>query len=79
MPDGTGRQRWLGAEENLPGLDSKVVSAETVMRKELRLRDRAPVIVLDEGGITCHTIGDCVVPRQAPYALYEGRKLGLEL
>lgn len=184
MPDGTGRQRWLGAEENLPGLDSKVVSAETVMRKELRLRDRAPVIVLDEGGnwrglgtalhlvqqghpltivtpdpyvgmeltrtsadgklrsqlkqagtrfmvesvitkwhgaentatvtslldgtceeinaeaivlattnmafnelelelnergISCHTIGDCVAPRQAPYAFYEGRKLGLEL
>jgi NADPH-dependent 2,4-dienoyl-CoA reductase/sulfur reductase-like enzyme len=29
--------------------------------------------------ITCHTIGDCVAPRQAPYAFYEGRKLGLSL
>ncbi len=26
-----------------------------------------------------HTIGDCVAPRQAPYAFYEGRKLGLVL
>ena len=182
MPDGTGRQRWLGAEETLPGLDSKVVSAEEVMRKELRLTDGAAVIVLDEGGnwrglgtalhlaqqghpvtivtpdpyvgmeltrtsadgklrsqlkqagarfivesvitmwhgdkatvtsmldgtseevnaealvfattnmafnelelelnergVNCYTIGDCVAPRQAPYAFYEGRKLGLAL
>jgi 2,4-dienoyl-CoA reductase-like NADH-dependent reductase (Old Yellow Enzyme family)/thioredoxin reductase len=182
MPDGSGRQRWLGAEETLPGLDHKVVSAEEVMRKELRLNDGAAVIVLDEGGnwrgvgtalhlaeqghavtivtpdpyvgmeltrtsadgklrsqlkqagarfltesvitkwhghgatvtsmldgsneeveaealvlattnmafnelelglqeigIACHTIGDCVAPRQAPYAFYEGRKLGLSL
>lgn len=184
MPDGTGRQRWLGSETTLPGLDSKVVSAEEVMRKELRLTDGAPVIILDEGGnwrglgtalhlaqqghpvtivtpdpyvgmeltrtsadgklrsqlkqagarfmvesvitqwhgtekratitsmldgsseevsaaalvlattnmafnelelelsereMKCHTIGDCVAPRQAPYAFYEGRKLGLEL
>ena len=26
-----------------------------------------------------HAIGDCVAPRQAPYAFYEGRKLGLSL
>jgi NADPH-dependent 2,4-dienoyl-CoA reductase/sulfur reductase-like enzyme len=31
---------------------------------------------LAEGGIHCHTIGDCVAPRQA---IYEGHKLGLEL
>lgn len=24
-------------------------------------------------------IGDCAAPRQAPYALYEGRKTGLEI
>jgi len=182
MPDGTGRQRWLGAEDSLPGLDTKVVSVEEVMRKELRLKETEPVMVLDEGGnwrgvgtalhlaqlghpvtivtpdpyvgmeltrtssdsklrsqlkqagarfitesiisrwhgdhatvtsmldgsseqieaaalvlattnmafnelelalqergLACHTIGDCVAPRQAPYAFYEGRKLGLEL
>lgn len=36
--------------------------------EELRARGRA---VLE--------IGDCVAPRQAPYAFYEGRKAGLEL
>nr|MCS5558235.1 FAD-dependent oxidoreductase [Oceanospirillaceae bacterium] len=34
---------------------------------------------LTEGGISCHTIGDCVAPRQAMQAIYEGHKLGLEL
>ena len=31
-----------------------------------------------DGKVT-HRIGDCVAPRQAPYAFYEGRKLGREL
>ncbi|MDP6968066.1 MAG: FAD-dependent oxidoreductase [Gammaproteobacteria bacterium] len=34
---------------------------------------------LTANNISCHTIGDCVAPRQAPYAFYEGRKLGLSL
>jgi hypothetical protein len=29
--------------------------------------------------LTIHTIGDCVAPRQAAYAIYEGRKVALEL
>jgi NADPH-dependent 2,4-dienoyl-CoA reductase/sulfur reductase-like enzyme len=31
------------------------------------------------GPQTIHCIGDCVSPRQAPAAIYEGRKLGLQL
>ena len=34
---------------------------------------------LTQAGISCHTIGDCVAPRQAIQAIYEGHKLGLEL
>jgi hypothetical protein len=26
-----------------------------------------------------HAIGDCVAPRQAPFAFHEGRKLGLSI
>ncbi len=33
----------------------------------------------DEEGPDIHSIGDCVAPRQAPYAFYEGRKLGMSL
>jgi hypothetical protein len=34
---------------------------------------------LDEMELSHHEIGDCVAPRLAPYAFYEGRKLGLTL
>jgi 2,4-dienoyl-CoA reductase-like NADH-dependent reductase (Old Yellow Enzyme family)/thioredoxin reductase len=30
-------------------------------------------------GIAHRSIGDCAAPRQAPYAFYEGRKIGLEI
>ena len=30
-------------------------------------------------GIRIYQIGDCAAPRQAPYAFYEGRKIGLEI
>ncbi|MGY5808633.1 oxidoreductase [Rhizobium sp. LEGMi198b] len=30
-------------------------------------------------GVTIRQIGDCAAPRQAPYAFYEGRKIGLEI
>ncbi|MCK0126148.1 FAD-dependent oxidoreductase [Gelidibacter sp. F2691] len=34
---------------------------------------------LREVGLEFHQVGDCVAPRQAPFAFYEGRKIGLEL
>ena len=32
-----------------------------------------------KNGITIHTVGDCVAPRWAVHAIYEGRKLGRTL
>lgn len=34
---------------------------------------------LREKGIRLYQVGDCAAPRQAPYAIYEGRKVGLEI
>lgn len=34
---------------------------------------------LADRGIVARQIGDCVAPRQAPYAFYEGRKTALEI
>lgn len=34
---------------------------------------------LAESGLEVHAIGDCVAPRRAALAIYEGRKLGLSL
>ena len=36
-------------------------------------------MALAESGLEVHSIGDCVAPRRAALAIYEGRKLGLEL
>jgi pyruvate/2-oxoglutarate dehydrogenase complex dihydrolipoamide dehydrogenase (E3) component len=34
---------------------------------------------LNKAGISATAIGDCVAPRQAPYAFYDGRRVALEL
>ena len=34
---------------------------------------------LADSGFEVHSIGDCVSPRQAPAAIYEGRELALRL
>lgn len=34
---------------------------------------------LADSGLEVHAIGDCVAPRRASLAFYEGRKLGLAL
>ncbi len=34
---------------------------------------------LDERNVCYQSIGDCVAPRQAPYAIYEGRKVAIEI
>ena len=49
MSDGTGRQRWLASEPELPGLNKgNVWSPEDVMRREAKLGDE--VLFVDEGG-----------------------------
>jgi NADPH-dependent 2,4-dienoyl-CoA reductase/sulfur reductase-like enzyme len=49
LPDPDARQRWLPAEDRLPGINlGNVWSPEDVMRREAKLGDA--VIVYDEGG-----------------------------
>ena len=36
----------------------------------------APLAAL---GMAVDSIGDCAAPRQAPYAFFDGRKIGLEI
>ena len=63
---------FLDGTECLIEADSLVLA--TVNRADDRLaRD------LETTGIELRTIGDCVAPRQAAYAIYEGRKVALEL
>lgn len=63
----TVRSMLTGEEETLPA--SALVMATTNMAFD-------PFPETFAGKVT-HRIGDCVAPRQAPYAFHEGRKVGL--
>ena len=60
-----------GAREDLP-FDALVLATTNTPEDSLA---RA----LGGEGLEIHSVGDCVAPRHAPAATYEGRKLGLEL
>ena len=65
------RSTFGGPDETLPG-DTLVIAetgvAETALADELRSR-----------AIPFETIGDCVAPRRASLAIYEGRELALRV
>ena len=67
----TVRSTLTGAEESIAA-DSLVIAetpvAETTLAAELRRR-----------GVAFEAIGDCVAPRRASLAIYEGRELARRL
>jgi hypothetical protein len=72
--DGTGatvRSTVTGREERIDA-DTLVIAetpvAETALADELRAR-----------GVAFEAIGDCVAPRRASLAIYEGRELALRV
>ncbi len=46
----------------------------TINVSETRLLD-----ALAESGLEVHAVGDCVAPRRANNAIFEGRRLGLKI
>ncbi len=83
---------WLGLRlggASLSGLHSrfKIVPPRRKTRSRPRifpLPEKPSIAVfpfdeLAESGLEVHAIGDCVAPRRANNATYEGRKLGLKL
>ena len=55
------------------------VDADALVLATVNAPERALADALAESAREVHAIGDCVAARQAPAAVYEGRKLGLEL
>jgi hypothetical protein len=55
-------------------IEADALVIATTNQPETSLQD-----ALSESALDLHTIGDCIAARQAPYAFYEGRKLGLSL
>jgi 2,4-dienoyl-CoA reductase-like NADH-dependent reductase (Old Yellow Enzyme family)/NADPH-dependent 2,4-dienoyl-CoA reductase/sulfur reductase-like enzyme len=62
----------LDGRERLLAADSLVLSTSNVAEDSLWRE-------LEDVPFELRAIGDCVAPRQAPYAIYEGRKAGLEI
>jgi NADPH-dependent 2,4-dienoyl-CoA reductase/sulfur reductase-like enzyme len=60
-----------GGEQRLP-FDALVLA--TVNQPETEIADE-----LRDGGAAFTAVGDCLAPRHAPAAIYEGRKLGLRI
>jgi len=73
---GTGARvlNFLDGEECVVPADSLVIATAN-MAEDWFARE----LVEDPQGLEVHMIGDCVAPRQAPFAFYEGRKMGLAL
>ncbi len=59
----------------------QLIEADSLVLATTNRADDGIVRELADGGhdFDLHSIGDCVAPRQAPYAFFEGRKLGLAL
>jgi len=74
--------RWHGdgatVVSALDGSEQRI-EADALVLATTNVADTTLADALADDGLDLHAIGDCVAPRQAPYAFYEGRKLGLTL
>ncbi|MFC6496334.1 hypothetical protein ACFP8Z_01600 [Gemmobacter lanyuensis] len=72
--------RWHGngatVRDMLTGAEETVAASALVMATTNMAFDPFPETL---PGKVLHRIGDCVAPRQAPYAFHEGRKVALSL
>jgi 2,4-dienoyl-CoA reductase-like NADH-dependent reductase (Old Yellow Enzyme family)/thioredoxin reductase len=62
----------LDASERREGYDALILATPNVAETTL-------IDGLAGSGVEMHTVGDCVAPRWAVHAIYEGRKLGISL
>ena len=68
--DGATIVNLLDASESHAPFDALILATANVA-------DTALLDALLEDGVQVHSVGDCVAPRWAVHAIYEGRKLGL--
>ncbi len=57
----------------------RVIAADSLVLATANRAEDHLVRTIKHDRLVVHSIGDCVAPRQAPYAIYEGRKIALEL
>jgi hypothetical protein len=59
--------------------DQTTIAADALVIAETPVADTALGDALAARGIAYHAIGDCVAPRRASLAIYEGRELARRL
>ena len=57
----------------------ETVAADTLVIAETPVSETSVAAELTTNGVPFHEIGDCVAPRRASLAFFEGRELGLRL
>jgi hypothetical protein len=62
----------------LDGSERAIAADSLVLATANRAEDHLAKTI-EISGMAVRSIGDCVAPRQAAYAIYEGRKVALEL
>jgi 2,4-dienoyl-CoA reductase-like NADH-dependent reductase (Old Yellow Enzyme family)/thioredoxin reductase len=58
---------------------SRTLLFDSLVLATVNAPDNALVDALKDSGLELHAIGDCLATRQAPAAIFEGRRLGLRL
>ncbi|AKH99288.1 NADH:flavin oxidoreductase [Hoeflea sp. IMCC20628] len=74
--------RWSGTSATVQSfLDGREteIKAETLVFATANMAENSLALDLQQRGIGIREIGDGVAPRQAAYAIYEGREIGLRL
>ncbi|MDP2118791.1 MAG: FAD-dependent oxidoreductase [Hoeflea sp.] len=74
--------RWTGTSATVQSfLDGTEmdIEAETLVFATANRAENSLALALQERGISFSEIGDGAAPRQAPYAIHEGRQIGLRL
>ncbi len=64
---------------NLLDNSTRRIDCDALVLATINLAETTLIDELAESGLEVHAIGDCVAPRRANNATYEGRKRGLEL
>ncbi len=75
-------QKWTGSSAEVVSLlcgDRQVIKADALVIATVNMAFDDLACELEVRGITAYAIGDGVAPRQAAYAIYDGRKIAMEI
>ena len=64
---------------NLLDNSTRRIESDALVLATINVAETGLLDALTESGLEVHTIGDCVAPRRANNAIFEGRRLGLKI